>query len=68
MAAQEVSFTESVARNHRETPQRGRTPVQPTPDIAPSPAWIDAWDGCELHELSKGRSPHTIRNRASAWS
>src|SRR6266487_3070445 len=63
VAALEVSFTESAARNHRETPQRGRTPVQPTPDIDPSPAWTDAWDGSELHELSKGRRPHTTRNR-----
>lgn len=37
--------------------------MQPTPDITPSDKWLDAWDGCELHELSKGRSPHTIRNR-----
>jgi hypothetical protein len=63
VAAREVSFTESLARNHRETPHRGRDPVQPTPDITPSDKWLDAWGGCELRELSKGRSPHTIRNR-----
>jgi integrase len=37
--------------------------VQPTPDVTPSDQWLEAWDGSELHELSMGRSPHTIRNR-----
>ncbi len=34
-----------------------------TPDIEPSPEWADAWDGCELRELSRQRSANTIRNR-----
>lgn len=34
-----------------------------TPDITPSPEWLDAIDGMELHELSQQRSANTIRNR-----
>ena len=37
--------------------------MQATPDIAPSPAWLDAWDGMELSELSRQRGANTIRNR-----
>ncbi len=65
MGAQEVFFAEPVARSHRETPLRGRNPVQPTPEIAPSDQWLDAWDGYELRELSRERSMLTIRSRKS---
>ena len=34
-----------------------------TPDTDPSPAWLDSWDGHELHQLSLGRGASTIRNR-----
>jgi integrase len=35
------------------------------PDITPSPEWLDAWYGHELRELSRERTPATIRNRKS---
>jgi integrase/recombinase XerC len=34
--------------------------------VEPSAAWSDAWVGCELDLLSKGRSPSTISNRRIA--
>jgi integrase len=63
VGAQEVSFAEAVGRKQGKVPQRGRTPLRPTPDITPSDAWLNAWDGHELRELSRERSPLTIRNR-----
>jgi hypothetical protein len=35
-------------------------------DIVPSPAWLAAWQGYELDQLSQGRSAETIRTRQSA--
>ena len=40
--------------------------MQLVPDITPSPGWLDAWEGYELAELSRGRSANTIRNKKSA--
>ncbi len=64
--APEVSFASSGESHRRSSTQgnnQGRHPVQATPDIEPSPAWLDAWDGCELSEMSRQRSAGTIRNR-----
>jgi hypothetical protein len=43
----------------------GRPPVIPTPDIQPSPEWLDAWMGCELELMMLGRSKHTAYQRKS---
>jgi hypothetical protein len=39
--------------------------VRPAPDITPAAEWLDAWDGHELRELSRERTPAAIRNRKS---
>jgi len=35
----------------------------PVPNVDPSPAWADAWDGFELDQITEGRSPKSILNR-----
>jgi len=52
-----------VTRQAFSPVRRGRAPMLPTPDVAPSPLWSDALEGFELHLMSLGRSGTQLRNR-----
>ena len=40
----------------------GRPPLLTTPDVEPSAAWLEAWEGYELHLQHLGRSVQAQRN------